>query len=98
VGFYYGDEKRTWCYADVLAIAVLPEWRSRGVGRQLLQRAIESGREARRTLDVRDIRLTVADTNVRAQAMFEREGFEHRSEEPGRYDGGQVALRMGRAL
>lgn len=98
VGFYYGDEKRTWVYADVLAIAVTPELRGRGLGRQLLRRALDAAAEARATLDVRDVRLTVADSNGLAQDLFRSEGFESTTEEHGRYDGGQRALRMRRRI
>jgi ribosomal protein S18 acetylase RimI-like enzyme len=98
VGFYYGDEQRTWCYADVLAIAVIPALREHGVGRQLLQRAIEAAEAARSSLDVREVRLTVADTNDLAQGLFRSEGFAATQEKHGRYDGGQLAVRMRRPL
>jgi ribosomal protein S18 acetylase RimI-like enzyme len=98
VGFYYGDEQRTWCYADVLAIAVISGLRGQGVGRLLLQRAIEASSEARESLDVREVRLTVADSNELAQKLFRSERFEVSPEKHGRYDGGQLAVRMRRQL
>lgn len=99
VGFYWGDpERRTWVFADVLAIAVASGHRGRGIGRKLLRQAIEAACEARSALDVRELRLTVADTNGRAQALFRSEGFVLSEEGHGHYDGGQVALRMRKPL
>jgi ribosomal protein S18 acetylase RimI-like enzyme len=98
VGFYYGDEKRSWCYADVLAIAVIPPRRGGGIGRLLLRQAVEAAVEAQGSLDVREVRLTVADSNDLAQGLFRSESFESTEEKHGKYDGGQVALRMRRAI
>lgn len=94
LGFYYADHDRRSVYGDVLAIAVVPDQRGRGVGRQLLRHAVEMAYQARRTLDVREVRLSVADTNVRAQKLFTSEGFSEGEEARGRYDGGQEAIRM----
>jgi len=98
VGFYFGDVARTWVYADVLAIAVRADRRGRGIGSRLIERAIESALQARGTFDVRELRLTVADTNLRAQKLFATHGFAVSDEDHGRYDGGQRALRMRRPL
>jgi len=98
VGFYFGDPGRTWVYADVLAIAVVAARRGMGVGRRLLRKAAEIAREARPALPVRELRLTVADTNDGAQRLFASEGFRVSDETHGRYDGGQLALRMRRPL
>lgn len=96
VGFYYGDPRRSWVYADMLAIAVIAGRRGRGVGRRLLRKAVEIARET--ALEVRELRLTVADTNDGAQRLFASEGFRLSDETHGRYDGGQLALRMRRPL
>ncbi len=98
VGFYYGDRARTWVYADVLAIAVHKDRRGQGIGRTLLERAIETAEQACAAFDVHELRLTVADTNARAQKLFRDLGFEVSAEDHGRYDGGQRALRMIRPL
>lgn len=98
LGFYFGDLAKSWVYADVLAIAVAPAWRGTGLGRQLLRRAIRAAEEGRDSFDVRELRLTVADTNERAQRLFASEGFEVSETDHGRYDGGQLALRMRRPL
>jgi ribosomal protein S18 acetylase RimI-like enzyme len=98
LGYYYGDAARTWVYADVLAIAVRADRRGQGIGTRLLERAIEAAGQARGTFEVRELRLTVADTNARAQALFGTHGFTVSDEDHGRYDGGQRALRMRRPL
>ena len=98
VGFYYGDAARTWVYGDMLAIAVSAHKRGAGLGRLLLRHAIAVAEQARTGLDVRELRLTVAEDNARARHLFASEGFEVSNERHGRYDGGQVALRMTRPL
>jgi ribosomal-protein-alanine N-acetyltransferase len=98
LGFYFGDEARTWCYADLLALAVHPAHRRQGIGRRLLARAIEAAVESRRSLDVRELRLTVADSNEAARRLFAAAGFAPDGLDHGRYDGGQVAIRMRRPL
>ena len=94
LGFYYVDHDRRAVYGDVLAIAVAQGQRGRGVGRMLLRHAVEMAYQARRTLDVREVRLSVADSNGRAQKLFTSEGFGEGEEPRGRYDGGQDAIRM----
>jgi ribosomal protein S18 acetylase RimI-like enzyme len=94
LGFYYADHERRAVYGDVLAIAVTPDRRGSGVGRTLLRHAVEMSYQARRTLDVREVRLSVAHTNATAQKLFTSEGFREGPEARGRYDGGQEAIRM----
>jgi ribosomal protein S18 acetylase RimI-like enzyme len=94
LGFYYADHERRAVYGDVLAIAVAPGFRGQGLGRLLLRHAVEMAYQARRSLDVRDVRLSVADTNLAAQKLFMSEGFSEGHEVRGRYDGGQEAIRM----
>lgn len=94
LGFYYQDHERRGVYGDVLAIAVAHTQRGRGVGRLLLRHAVEMSYQARRTLDVREVRLSVADSNLAAQRLFTSEGFREGPEARGRYDGGQEAIRM----
>ena len=49
-------------------------------------------------LAVREVRLSVADTNGRAQEFFKSFGFKFTGENEGRYEGGQLALRMRRVI
>lgn len=84
--------------ADLLAIAVAPSEQGRGIGRLLLEHAIAHARTARRRLPVRELRLSVADSNARARRLFVRHGFRLLPGDHGLYDGGQIALHMTRKL
>jgi ribosomal protein S18 acetylase RimI-like enzyme len=81
--------------AELLSIAVVPELRSKGIGGALLDRAIALARES--SLAPREIRLSVAEGNARAQRMFARRGFRI-GQVVGVYPAGQRALYMSKAL
>jgi ribosomal protein S18 acetylase RimI-like enzyme len=81
--------------AELLSIAVVPELRSRGIGAALLDRSIALARES--SLDLGEIRLSVAEGNARAQRMFARRGFRI-GQVIGVYPAGQRALFMSKAL
>jgi ribosomal protein S18 acetylase RimI-like enzyme len=81
--------------AELLSIAVVPELRSRGIGAALLDRSIALARES--SLDLAEIRLSVAEGNARAQRMFARRGFRI-GQVIGLYPAGQRALYMTKAL
>ena len=81
--------------AELLSIAVVPELRSRGIGAALLDRSIALARES--SLDLGEIRLSVAEGNARAQRMFARRGFRI-GHVIGVYPAGQRALFMTKAL
>jgi ribosomal protein S18 acetylase RimI-like enzyme len=76
---------------ELLSIAVVPELRSLGIGSALLDRAIATAFEA--GPKVREIRLSVAEGNARAQRMFARRGFRI-GPAVGIYPAGQRALFM----
>lgn len=84
--------------ADLLAIAVAPDAQGRGVGRRLLEHAIAQVHAARRRLPLRELRLSVADSNERARHLFDRFGFTLLEGDHGFYDGGQLALHMTRRI
>ncbi len=98
VGFYRIDPTTVLYAADLLAIAVAPDAQGRGVGRQLLKHTIAKAEAARRRLPVRELRLSVAEPNLRALKLFRAAGFIELPGEHGRYDGGQRALHMARLL
>jgi ribosomal protein S18 acetylase RimI-like enzyme len=99
LGFYpVGSGNSAGLVADLLAIAVSPRAQGRGVGKKLLQHALEHVRDAQKRLPVREIKLSVADSNARARRMFAQFGFALVPGEHGYYDGGQVALHMARAV
>ncbi len=98
LGFYHppGPAQRT--IADLLAIAVDPAHQRQRVGKALLDFAIQMARLASRAERVREIQLTVADTNHVGWHLFTSSGFEVLDHNHGNYDGGQRAIRMTRAL
>jgi GNAT superfamily N-acetyltransferase len=99
LGFYpIGSGSSSGLVADLLAIAVSPRAQGRGVGKKLLQHAIEHVRDAQKRLSVREIKLSVADDNGRARRLFVQFGFALVPGEHGYYDGGQVALHMTRGV
>ena len=76
LGFYSAGPGRPNEYvADLLAIAVSPRAQGRGVGKKLLQHAIEHVRDSQKRLPVRQIKLSVADNNGRARRMFAQSGL-----------------------
>jgi ribosomal protein S18 acetylase RimI-like enzyme len=102
VGFYAPHGLTDWndeaCVADLLAIAVEPSHQRRGIGRALLDYALDISRAASANRPVPEIRLTVAEGNTAALALFARAGFAVMDHDYGNYDGGQRAIRMRRPL
>mgnify|MGYP001587639676 CR=1 FL=1 len=100
LGFYEPEDAAddATYIADLLAIGVASRFQGTGVGRRLLEYAIDLAGLAGHRVPVPEIRLTVADTNVRARNLFARCGFEVLDEEHGAYDGGQRAIRMRRRM
>ncbi len=80
--------------ADLLAIAVAPHAQSCGYGRRLLDDAIARVKKARRRLRLTELRLSVADVNLRARRLFDSAGFRRIDGDDGLYDGGQTALHL----
>lgn len=91
---FFDEPPRRAPVADLLAIAVAASHRRRGVGRQLLQAAVKRARELARVNVVCGLRLTVAEGNAAARALFEAVGFSYVPEHEGHYPRGQRALRM----
>jgi ribosomal protein S18 acetylase RimI-like enzyme len=69
-----------------------------GIGTRLLTFALEFVSEAAARAPVKEMRLTVADTNPGAQKLFGQHGFAILDAHHGSYDGGQRAIRMRRAI
>ena len=84
--------------ADMLAIAVAPGQQNQGLGAALLTHAVALASRLREQYDVREIELSVADTNVAAQRFFRRHGFRVVDATEGRYPAGQTAMRMARTI
>jgi ribosomal-protein-alanine N-acetyltransferase len=68
VGFVAGDIKRAERLAWIATIGVLPEYRGRGIGSELLRACEEK-------LDVPVIRLVVRKSNDTAVRLYERFGY-----------------------
>jgi ribosomal protein S18 acetylase RimI-like enzyme len=98
LGFYLEPTApRAEVVADLLALAVLPAFQRRGIGSKLLGHVIEVTERVAPASRIAALRLTVAETNVAAQRMYERAGFRVIDGSTS-YDRGQRALRMARAL
>ena len=91
---FFEDRPRPVAIADLLAIAVVPPHRQRGVGRQLLQAVVKRARELSRVGVVDRLRLTVAEGNAAGRGLFETHGFQYVPGHEGHYPRGQRALRM----
>jgi ribosomal protein S18 acetylase RimI-like enzyme len=94
---YPNRMKRTEALADLLAIAVYPQFQSQGVGTMLLEKAIQEAPLLDSAFPIREIHLSVAEGNVRGQRLFARHGFRF-SKDEGIYPAGQRALHMSRPL
>jgi ribosomal protein S18 acetylase RimI-like enzyme len=84
--------------ADLLALAVHPQFQRQGVGRGLLDHSIQVAELASRHGRVSELRLTVAEDNHVGLRLYQRAGFRVLDEDHGSYDGGQRAIRMARPL
>jgi ribosomal protein S18 acetylase RimI-like enzyme len=87
-----------WLDAELIAIAVSPGQQARGIGRQLMEQALEFSRSWQATAGVRSVQLNVADTNTHAFDFFTRLGFEILDSNDGTYPKGQRSVRMFRPL
>lgn len=76
--------------AEVLAIAVTPEFQGQGIGHELLQSAQKKAEE----LGQQRLFLHTAKENLAAQKLFLRNGFKPVKSKAGFYPSGQDALMM----
>ncbi|TDA31980.1 MAG: ribosomal-protein-alanine N-acetyltransferase [Hadesarchaea archaeon] len=74
----------------ILSIAVDPEYRRRGVGRALIQRALERLRKEGATA----VRLEARKSNLGARAFYSVLGFKEERELPHYYEDGETAVLM----
>jgi ribosomal-protein-alanine N-acetyltransferase len=89
VGFIAGDVRRTEGVAWIATVAVLPEYRGRGIGAAMLQTC-----EAQ--IPVNRIRLCVRPSNEVAVRLYERFGYVKVGEWTAYYQDGETALVMGK--
>jgi ribosomal-protein-alanine N-acetyltransferase len=81
-------------FAELVAIAVEPGARTRGIGRSLLDRA----ELVARGWNAPEVRLHTARENGVAQRFFDRAGYRRIQAQPSYYPNGQEALEMARPL
>src|SRR5262245_36130997 len=96
LGFYPDEDGSS--VADLLALAVDPAFQRRGIGRALLDHVIGVAQRVGPQHAIDELRLTVAHDNAIGQRMYLRHGFRKANVPPGRYAGGQRAIRMVRPL
>ena len=93
VGFaMYAATIQSMHQLDLLAIAVLPAWQSRGVGRELLEYVETVAADSCEEDDTAYVRVTVAEDNTRARRLFQRSGYEALPGQEGVYPAGQRSL------
>ncbi|MBN2724793.1 MAG: GNAT family N-acetyltransferase [Deltaproteobacteria bacterium] len=80
--------------ADILAIALIPDYRYMGLGKELMEWALDLVDSIRDYKDIFYVRLTVAPDNVPAVSLFERFGFEFDISTIGSYPTGVDAVYM----
>lgn len=83
---------------DLVALAVVPEVRRRGVGRALLEDAHAWALAAAEPCEEVEVLLDVAEVNVPARSLFESAGYRFVARDEGTYPDGQRALTMRRRL
>lgn len=91
VGFIALDLRPRENLAWVATIGVLPEYRRRGIARELIAAAEDQAPVAR-------IRLSVRASNEAALRLYQGLGYEHYDRWPRYYQGGEDAIVMQKAL
>jgi ribosomal protein S18 acetylase RimI-like enzyme len=79
---------------ELLALAVLPEHRHRGIGQRLLAEVERCARAAR----LAELWLSTASTNEPARRLYAWAGFTIRNLDRRRYPSGHIALEMAKRL
>ena len=91
------EEGNPWI-SDLLAIAVVPGQRRRGIGGALMRQVFQLVEEMSEWRDVKEIQLTCAQGNQAGLEFFKKYGFSVIDPNHGSYSGGQPALRLARRL
>ena len=96
LGFYPDEDGSSVC--DLLALGIDPAFQRRGLGGALLEHVIGVASRVGPQHSIAELRLTVAHDNTIGQRMYVKHGFRRSNAPPGRYAGGQRAIRMVRPL
>lgn len=83
---------------EILAVEVSPAQQRSGVGTALLGQTVRFFETTQRFPRIRSLRLSTAEDNAPALALFRAFGFKDTGEEAGQYAGGQRIVRMERQL
>ena len=83
---------------EILAVEVAPVHQRSGVGTALLEQTVGFFDTNQRPPHIRSLRLSTAEDNAPALALFRAFGFKDTGEEAGQYAGGQRIVRMERQL
>ena len=78
-------------FGDIVALAVCPEHRGRGVGGELLASAMSFLSEGAAAVSARGVQLHVAEGNTNARRLFAEHGYREVGSD-GRYPNGERAL------
>jgi len=87
IGFVAGDPHPSEGYSWIATIGVLPEYRRRGIGRELLRACEEKLKTAR-------VKLSVRASNDGAIRLYEQEGYRRVDLWQGYYNDGEAAIVM----
>ncbi len=60
------------CHVGSVGMGILPEWRGKGIGKELIKAVLESAKEKKLVR----IELTVRENNVSAVSLYKKVGFE----------------------
>ncbi|NIQ39674.1 MAG: GNAT family N-acetyltransferase [Proteobacteria bacterium] len=88
------EKRRGPYFAEIVAIAVEEARRNQGIGSQMIEFAKQWPLSFSGQIPISEVRLSVAESNVKGQSFFHRHGFEINRTEPWTYPAGQKALRM----
>ena len=87
IGFAAGDPHPSEGFSWIATIGVMPEYRRRGIGRELL-------RECEAKLSTPRIRLSVRASNDGAIRLYEQEGYQRTEVWQNYYNDGEAAIVM----
>lgn len=84
--------------ADLLALAVLPEFQNQGIGTDLLNYVVRMAGVVGPKRGIHELRLTVAESNTSGHRLYLRHQFSFADVDADFYSSGERALRMIRSL
>ena len=83
---------------EILAVEVAPDQQRTGVGTALIEATVQFFETTHRPPRLRSLRLSTAEDNEAALALFRAFGFGDTGEDAGEYAGGQRIVRMERDI